>query len=150
MTSLIFIFVACIVVMFATVWVYNKKEDTAFHETLNKLTQTQVELKKVQEELSSHRTVVMNQNVKIKEFEDKVQCAHDELKKFKVEIDNLQEHCAKIREQQIQLKDQLANKRPVLKVTTPIPVQVVGSQTTQKADPKLINKIKKQIKDVSQ
>jgi septal ring factor EnvC (AmiA/AmiB activator) len=148
MESLIFIFIACIVAMFAAVYVYSKKEDTAYHETKVELLKVQATLKSAQDSLNQQRTLVVNQNLKIKEFEEKLVCASDELKKFKVEIDNLQEHCARIREQQIQLKDQLANKRPVLKVTTPIPVQI-QSITTPKPDPKMVKRIQKQLDGLS-
>lgn len=147
MESMAFIFILCIVTMFAAMWVYNKKEDTAFHETLSKLNKVQAELKTAQDSLNEQRTMVANQNLKIKEFEEKLICANDELKKFKVEVDNLQEHCARIREQQLDLKEKLANKRPVIKIEQPIMVDVIKQP---KADPKLMNKIKKQLKEVSQ
>lgn len=151
MTSLMLIFVGCIVVMFVSIWVYNKKEDTAFHDTMKELSEVKYQLKEAKDQIDSNRTTVMNQSTKIQELESKVLCASDELKKFKVEIDNLQEHCAKIREQQILLKDQLANKRPVLKVTTPIPVQVVPSvKQAPQPNPETIKKLKKQLKEVSQ
>ena len=146
MESLIFIFIACIVAMFAAIYVYNKKEDTAYAETVSKLTQVSAELKKAQDSLNEQRTLVVNQNLKLKEFEDKITCASDELKKFKVEIDQLQEHCARLREQQIELKDKLASKRPVINISTPIPVSITPTQ----ADPKLMKKLKTQLKEVSQ
>jgi chromosome segregation ATPase len=148
MTSLVFIFVACIAAMFAAIYVYNKKEDTAYSEVLSKLSQVKVELKSAQDSLNDQRTLVANQNLKLKEFEEKLTCASDELKKFKVEVDNLQEHCARVREQQIELKNQLANKRPVLKVTTPIPVQI-QSIATPKADTKMVKRIQKQLDGLS-
>lgn len=151
MSVLLMIFVGCIVVMFVSIWVYNKKEDTAFHDTMKELSEVKYQLKQAQESIDSNRTTVMNQNTKINELENKVLCASDELKKFKVEIDSLQEHCAKIREQQIQLKDQLASKRPVLKITTPIPVSVVPAQRQPPGpNPETIKKLKKQLKEVSQ
>jgi len=142
MSVVIFVFIACIVAMFGAIWIYNKSEDTAYASTVKKLQSVEADLKQANTQWESAKNIALQQGLKITELESKVTCAQDELKKFKVEIDNLQDHCARIREQQIQLKDQLANKRPVLKVQQPIPVQVV--------DPKLMNKVKKQMKEVSQ
>lgn len=79
-----------------------------------------------------------------------LQCHKEELTRskgeFDMELDKLQDHCARLREQQIELKDKLASKRPVINISTPIPVSITPTQ----ADPKLMNKLKKQIKEVSQ
>lgn len=149
MTSLLLLFVACIATMFVAMWLFSKKEDTAFHETMQRVLRAEAKLKELDELLASNIQTVGNANVRIKKVEDDMTCFTGRVEKavesVEKEIEHLQEHCAKLRESQISLKDMLANKRPVLKITTPIPVSVVT-----KPDATLIKKIKKQIKDVSQ
>lgn len=145
MMSLLFIFIACVVTMFAAIYIYNKTESTAFHETQKKIQEQAVKLKELEGLLSSNIGTVAVANTRVRSLEEKMICFTEKVDKAESEVDHLQEHCAKLRESQISIKDMLSNKRPVIKVTTPIPVEVVG-----KTDPTLIKKIKKQLKEVSQ
>lgn len=146
MQMIILIYVACALTMFGAIYIYSKKEDTAFSETLNKYQSLQVELKSATDSINAQRTTIMLQADKIKKFEETIDKFCEEIKKQKIEIDNLQEHCAKIREQQIELKDKVSSKRPVLKLNQPIEVRFA----TNSFDQELVKKVKKQMKAVSQ
>jgi FtsZ-binding cell division protein ZapB len=145
MEILVFVFVACIVTMFAAIYVYNQKESTAFHNTHKMILDLSVKVRELEALLTSNITTIAQSNLKVKELEHKIICFTGVVESNQKEIENLQEHCAKLREGQIQIRDKIAGKRPILKVTTPVPVQVVSPSS-----PELIKKVKKQMKGLSQ
>lgn len=151
MDTLIFIFIGCALIMFSAIWVYNNKESTAFHETQKKIVEQSVRLKELENLLTSNISTVSSANLRVKSLEEKIICFTQKIDSTELEVDHLQEHCAKLRESQIDIKNILSNKRPVIKVTAPIPVEVVSKpEVAGKPDPTLIKKIKKQLKEVSQ
>ena len=64
------------------------------------------------------------------------------------EIAYLQDHCAKIRDSQISLRESLSSKRPIVKFSQPVPVNIVLNKGNS-ADAKLVKKVKSQIKELS-
>lgn len=145
MDSLIFIFIGCSIIMFAAIWVYNNKESTAFHETQKKIVEQNVRIKALEDLVNSNITTVAVANTRVKSLEEKVTCFTNLVDKTQDEIDNLQEHCAKLREGQITIREIMSKKRPVMKMQGPIEVQIVTPQQKIKAD---AIKVKKQIKEL--
>ncbi len=150
MTSVILVFVACAILMFAAIYIYNNQESTAFHETQKKILEQAAEIKALDSLLTSNIGTVATLNTRVKSMEEKLVCYSGKIEKAERDVDHLQEHCAKLRESQIDIRNMLSSKRPVLKVTTPIPVDMVQRPEAPKPNPALINKIKKQLKGVSQ
>lgn len=145
MTTLLFIFVGCAVIMFAAIYVYNQKESTAFHKTQEQIAELKIKVRDLEALLTSNISTVGSSNLKVKELEMKVTCFTDRVDKAEAEVDHLQEHCAKLRESHITLKELLSRKRPVTKIQGPIEIQVVTPQQKLKAD---AAKVKKQIKEL--
>lgn len=126
MTSLLLIFVACIVTMFAAVWVYNKNEDTAFHETKRTIDDLRTKLKEQETLLQSNIGTVASANLR-------VQAAESKVAEFEKQVEAVQDHCAKLRECQIALQDALSKKRPVFKPSGPIQVEIFTSDKAPKS-----------------
>lgn len=145
MEVLLSIFVGCAVIMFAAIYVYNQKESTAFHKTQEQITELKVKVRELETLLTSNISTVGVANMKVKELDMKVTCFTDRVDKAEAEVDHLQEHCAKLRESHITLKELLSRKRPVTKIQGPIEVQVVTPQQKLKSD---AAKVKKQIKEL--
>lgn len=144
MTSLLFIFVGCAMLMFTAIWVYNNKESTAFHETQKKIVDQNVKIRYLEDLLASNISTVAQANTRIKSLEDKIACYTQLVDKSSEQVDNLQEHCAKLREGQITIREMMSKKRPITKVQGPIEIQIVTQQQKIRAD---ALKVKKQIKD---
>ena len=116
MEMIIFVFVACIMTMFAAIWVYNKKDDSAYALVNRELQVVKHQLKEISFEIS--------QNLKQKET---ITCFAEKLDKLGEDVDNVQEHCAKLRESQMLLREQLSNKRPLTRFQGPIQVEFIQS-----------------------
>ena len=116
MEMIIFVFVACIMTMFAAIWVYNKKDDSAYALVNRELLVVKHQLKEISFEIS--------QNLKQKET---ITCFAEKLDKLGEDVDNVQEHCAKLRESQMLLREQLSNKRPITRFQGPIQVEFIQS-----------------------
>ena len=138
---LIAVFVTCICIMVGAIYLYNRSENTAFHDLLGQYKSAKGEIDLLKTEIKALKDVVEFRDKKMKEVMDKVACVEGKLVEFKVDVDDVQDHCAKVREQQMQLRDQLSNKRPVIKMASPLSIQIV--------DQKTVNQIKKQLKEVS-
>lgn len=145
MDSLIFIFIGCAIIMFVAIWVYNQKESTAFHETQKKIVEQNVKIKSLEDLLNSNISTVAQANTRIKSLEEKLVCFTGLVERSAEQVDNLQEHCARLREGQITIREMMAKKRPITKVQGPIEIQIVTPQQKIKAD---AAKVKKQIKDL--
>ena len=130
------VFVTCIFIMVGSIYLYNRSENTAFHELLGQYKVAKGENDILKTRVKSLEEAFEFRDKKMKEVMDRLSCAEGKITEFKVDVDAVQDHCAKIREQQINLKEQLSNKRPVLRLEGPVPVQVV-------------DKIKRQLKGLS-
>lgn len=130
------VFVTCIFIMVGSIYLYNRSENTAFHELLGQYKAAKGENDILKTRVKSLEEAFEFRDKKMKEVMDRLACAEGKITDFKVDVDAVQDHCAKIREQQINLKEQLSNKRPVLRLEGPVPVQVV-------------DKIKRQLKGLS-
>lgn len=141
MEILIAVFVTCICIMVGAIYLYNRSENTAFHDVLKQLKVYKSERDVDRVEINSLKGKIDFRDKIIKELSEKISCVESKLKDIKVDVDDVQDHCAKVREQQMQLRDQLSNKRPVIKMASPLSIQIV--------DQKTVNQIKKQLKEVS-
>lgn len=135
------VFVTCIFIMVGSIYLYNRSENTAFHDLLGQYKIAKAERDADRAEVKSLKESIDLRDKKIKELSEKISCVESKLKDIKVDVDDVQEHCSKVREQQMQLRDQLSNKRPVIKMASPLSIQIV--------DQKTVNQIKKQLKEVS-
>lgn len=105
--------------------IYMKAEDTPFHKTLEKINAVSGDVKEL-------KTMIENQDKAIKEQSTKIQQAEWELAQMKVintetskECDATQDHCAKLREGQIELRDMISKRRPVTKIQGPIQIEIL-------------------------
>lgn len=124
MTPILLIFAVCIITMLAAVWVYNKKEATAFHQTLEQVNLLRGEFKQAQEDLKELKEFSELQESLINAQADEISCLIDAGEK-------LESICRNLKEKQMELQELLSKKRPVIKIESPIPVQIVP-QTLQK------------------
>ena len=152
MIMVIGIFVACILAMFAAIWVYNKSEDTAFHDTKLRITELEMVLdtnedkvKKLEELLNSNINTVASSNLKVMELEKQVEALKNIVRRIEQktgdEVSGLQEHCAKLREGQIGLQEKLSRKEQTTTIKGPIEVEVRHSKPMPKK--KLLKSTKK-------
>lgn len=137
---------------------YNNSEDTAFHKLLGENKSVKADVKRLDELTASNISTVAKNNVKVEEMEKKF---IDLEKRFNEQMDIFRDQCHETREKQMQLRNELSNKRPVVKFTGPIPVEVYQGTTPPKSphtkptpkpesvDPKLLKKVKKQLDGLS-
>ena len=142
MTSILIIYIASSLVMFVAIYIYNNQEKTAFHKTQEILALQNKKVLELDGLIASNISTVATANARIKEMETKLTCYTQLMNQGAQEIEDLQEHCAKLRESQINIKDMLSNKRPSIKLTVPVPVSI-------QANPETVKKIKSQLKGLS-
>lgn len=119
------VFVIGILACIGAVLIYLKAEDTPFHKTLEKINAVSGDVKEL-------KTMIENQDKTIKEQNTKIQQAEWELAQMKLvntetskECDAAQDHCAKLREGQIELRDMISKRRPVTKIQGPIQIEIL-------------------------
>lgn len=139
MSGFVVLFACCVALVLLAMWIYDKSETTAYH----KMQGTFDVFKKEFTEGFDTKFKTLGDNVgtydsQIKEQTDKynkLQTEFAELDaKFKVvsgkaknaeaECARLQEHCAKLREAQLTLQEMISNKRPIVKFSGPVPVEI--------------------------
>lgn len=148
------LFAMCVLSFGGALYFYYQKDDTAFSQTLN-------ELKNVKADARLSDEAIENHEERIKILEEGIKCYDEKFQKFQGEVDYLQEHCSKLREQQIELKADLSRKRSVIEFNNPIPVQVVPRAPVPRKprvrqpppppspSPETIDRLQKQIKEMS-
>lgn len=94
----------------------------------------------LQKQYKSNNEKQDSMKLEMEEIRKKSMVHSFDCEKLSEEIDGLSEYCEKIKLSQIDLQDKLSNKRPVLKVSTPIPVQIVEEKKTGKGVESLIKK----------
>lgn len=124
------IFVLGAAMLFSSVFVYSKANDTDGTKTLRMISELKAKQTEMESLLLSNIETVGNNNVKVDGVLKLVETVKAYCLEMEHEIDSVQLHCDKIREGQIKLQDQLSNKRPVIKIQNPIPVQVVDNIKT--------------------
>lgn len=145
METVLFIFIGCAILMFAAIFIYNRNESTAFHESQKQILDLRLKIKELETLLTSNISTVAQGNMRLKLLDEKVICYTGHVDRAMEDVDNLQEHCAKLRESQISIKEMIASRRPITKIQGPIEVQIVTPQAKLKAD---AQKVKNQIKDM--
>lgn len=127
MTSLIVIFVMCVIVMFLGIWAYSNKEDTAYDKLLAQMAinkaDANTKIKELENLLTSNIGTVASANLRIKDLEEQFAVVCKEAKEATEECDKLQQHCAKLQQSQIELQNILSKKRTVIKPSGPIVVE---------------------------
>jgi peptidoglycan hydrolase CwlO-like protein len=93
--------------------------------------------------LNSNIQTIGNANVAIEKLRKDLACYTEKVDKSDKEIENLQEHCIKLRESIIDVREVVAGKRPIHR-HQPISV-TISPQVLKPGD--MINKVKKQLKD---
>lgn len=134
MNSVIMIFIACVILFALALWVYNDKEKTAAHQAVGQVGLINTEIKTLKKDLndlksvaSSNITTIMNQAAKIEALSAQVVNMKDELQVFRDQVSDT-------REKQIQLRDDLSKKRPVLRAPQG-PIQIEILTPSKKAPP---------------
>jgi len=157
MTGALILFVCSALFCAAGFWFYNNADDQAMQKFVQADRARQADLKRLDELLVSNISTVGQSNVRVKAMEETIAKMRDELDVFRDQV-------ADTREKQAKLREALAAKRPVVKLSGPIPVEFytnpnppasphgkakIPPPLPQKVDPKLVKKIKKQLSEVS-
>lgn len=135
MSGFVVMFFCCIALVFLAMWLYDKSENTAFHKMQSSFSTFKAEnderFKKLEDnlagaegknELLDLRLTTMT--AQLVELETKFEISNKRSINAKTECARLQEHCAKLRESQIQLQDMISKRRPVVTFKGPIPIEV--------------------------
>jgi hypothetical protein len=150
MLGFVLCFLGSAIFMGIAFWLYNTKEDTAFHKTLVEINALKADVKRFDELISSNIQTVATCNVRVKTLEETVLKMRDELDVFRDQV-------ADTREKQMKLRDALSKKTSrVILPQGPIPIEIqfptmatTPKSPHQKADPKLMKKIKKELEVLS-
>lgn len=145
MTVLISIFIACVVAMFAAIWVYNKSESTAFNKTQEQILAVKRQVDEINALLVSNISTIASANLKIRDLDDRLTCATGVIEKDSERIYTIDVACAKLKEQMIDLRMAVASKRPVTTFKGPLQVEVL-TRADVKAKAK---EVAKKIKDMN-
>lgn len=95
--------------------------------------------------INSNISTVGNANHAITEVKKDLVCFTEKIDRTDQELDNLQEHCVKLRESIIDVREIVASKRPIHRHD---PIQVTLSPGI--LNPEMVKKTKKQIKEFEQ
>ena len=119
------VFLAGLALCVVALLIYMRAEDTPFHKTLEKINSVSTDVKELTKGLGDLKSIIEKQNEKIAQ-------AEWELSQMKVvnqntakECDAAQDHCAKLREGQIQIQDSISKKRPVTRIQGPIQIEIL-------------------------
>lgn len=96
--------------------------------------------------LNSNIQTIGNANIAIEKVRKDLACYTEKVDRTDAELDNLQEHCVKLRESIIDVREIVAGKRPIHK-HQPISVTIAPGMIHSG---EIIKKVKKQIKDFEQ
>jgi chromosome segregation ATPase len=134
MNSILMIFIACVILVALAIWVYNDKDKTAGDQAVAQVRLLNTEIRSVKKDLndlksvaSSNITTIMNQAAKIEALSAQVVNMKDEIQIFRDQV-------SETREKQIQLRDDLSKKRPVLRAPQG-PIQIEILTPSKKAPP---------------
>lgn len=150
MTILIFIFVACVVAMFAAIWVYNQAESTAFDKTMAKIDQVNSRVEELDKLLASNVSTTAGLSLKLKTLDHVVTCQTGFINKNDERISNINATCDALKEQMIDLKMTVASKRPVTTVKGPLQVEIITQQDIQNSRQELQKKAKEVAKKIKE
>lgn len=144
MTIFVLCFFASVMFFSAGLYFYENQGNTAFHKTLVLITSTNVEVKSLNELVTSNIGTVGTANLKVKALEE-------DLKKMREELDVFRDQVAETREKQMKLREDLSKKRTQIVLPKGlIPLEVYSNQSTVTGTPpKEIKKIQKQMKELS-
>lgn len=119
MTTILIIFVACIILFAATLYLNEERNKSDYTLVMSQLNTMRVTNKALDERLTANIQTIGNNNIKTRELAQEVET-------LSKEIDSLQVYCAKMKDSQVDLQDQLSKKRPVHvhKHTGMIPIEV--------------------------
>ena len=138
MLGWVVLFACCIALVLLALWIFDKAENTAYHKMQGSFnifkSDNEEQMRKMEDEIES----VKNGHVQLQStldalqldinaFKDRVDKSDTRSKSARTEVDRLQEHNAKLREQQIELNDKLSKLRPVIRMVPPsgpIPIEV--------------------------
>lgn len=130
------LFVGATVLFAMSIWNYNRKDSTESARLNQRLDSFESQYKQLEN--------LVGQNVSTV-----VQCKM-RLEKFDQDVELVREQMGDTREKQIQLREVLANKRPVLKMPQgPIQVELYAGNPKAATPTKLMKKIKGQLGEVS-
>lgn len=121
MTALVLIFAACCVVFALAVFVYCRAENTAASESRQKIKELIAKQIEMESRLTGNTTTTISGKAKIESF---LAAADERFKKFSEELQVFREQVADTREKQIQIRELVASKRPVFKLTGAIPIEI--------------------------
>lgn len=151
MSGELIFFLAIIVAIFG-VYKYNKSEMNDYAELISKMNHQAGEINTLKAELK-----------KVEDFKIAMEAFDRKVIDLGNDVEQSQDHNAKLREAVIELRDKLSRRRPVTQVQGPIqvefytrpapkqnaPLKVPDGPPPAKPDPKLLKKVKKQVQELS-
>jgi hypothetical protein len=112
------------------IYKYYQNEVMEYNQVANTTTMVQVRVKALEKRLE--------------DLDGLSKKVFDRVAELETDVTEVQDHCAKIRDAQISLRDKLSRKRPIIELRQPVPVEI-----THKPPTKTLKKAAKQIQELS-
>lgn len=132
MTVTVIIFVIGVASMFTAVYITINSDSTAYKQTLEKISLIESAQKQQGDLINSNIGTIANTNVKLNAMLEANGKTVKSCESLDDDIKALHAYCSKLKEQQLELREKLANKRPIIKFDTPITFEVIQKSAQPK------------------
>lgn len=139
MTTMTLFFIVGVLSLIGAVFLYSNQENTAYHKTLemyNALKADYNGLKTSCEALSkSNADLTTKIGALTVQHAAEVSSMQAKLNEVSSDCEQAQTHCAKLRSSMIQLQDQVSRRRPVMKLSGPIQLEILSNSKSNPRSP---------------
>lgn len=129
MTPMICIFVASVIVLAIAVFIYNRAERNASAQVAAQIKTFLAKLKEIDDRTTGNTSTVVSAKTQLDLF---IKIFEKEMSSYQSEIAVFRDQLAETREKQMQLREDLSRKRPIVKFSGPIPVEIHNNPTPPK------------------
>lgn len=129
------IFVVGTIMIIGSIWIYSKKDESAYQATLKIVNDNKAEISSVKALVNANIETIGKTNLRITELSEMFHKNLELCKDNDDSIKNLQVYCVKLKESQLENQEKISKLRPVIKV------ELV--ETPKTIDPKFKGLIKK-------
>ena len=137
------IFILGVIALISAVYINSKSDSTAFQDTLKKISFIEGKYKDLEKVLNSNITSVGNMNVRLESMLESNKKTVASCESVDKDIVSLHQYCAKLKDSEIDLREKLSKKRPIIKFDTPITFEVVQREVKTGQGVKALIKEKK-------
>ena len=119
------IFILGFLMIVASIYVYSSKDQSAYQDVLETMKHQSARIGTLENTASGFVLSADAYKIKYDELDKKISALTDTCKENENALQNMQVFCTRMRETQTEMQDKISNKRPVVKFTQPMQVEIV-------------------------